>query len=170
MYHRLCGVVSIMSNRVCSSVVPLKYRNGSPKSYVSAAVRGPKLTSLLDDGKDVHASKQLPGIRPVPSLSLQLIRQSLGRGGTPSIGLEGPDTVEVLNTEVYMLFTVCDGSLDRGYDIDVSGSLIGNAMVPSRSRAKALDELDKIESSAGSSGPLGNTRLVVEFDFAGTMG
>ena len=103
-----------MSKRICSSVVLLKNRLGSPTSYVSAVPRGPKLISFSIGSMKVHASKQLPGRMPVPSLSLHFICQSLGRGGKLSTGLKGLDTVEMLDVEIFVLFRDCHGSLDGG--------------------------------------------------------
>ena len=170
MYHRLCETVSMGSNRIFSGVSLPKNRFGSPISYVFAALRGPKLTSLRIDEMKVHASKQLPGLMSVPSFSLQLISQSLGRGGRTSRGLKEPDIVEALKIEVFILFADCDGSSDGRYDIVALGSLIGNAMVPSRSRAKASERLDKRESSTGCEEPFGNAKSVLESESADLMG
>ena len=51
----------------CRNVL-LRYRFGSPTSYVFAALRGPKLTVLSMEGSSAHAAKQLEALMPVPRL------------------------------------------------------------------------------------------------------
>lgn len=74
MYHQLCKVISIVPNTSQDSSkdlgkplnVQLRYRVGSPTSYVLPGLRGPKVTSLSMGGRNVHAFRQLEGFRLVP--------------------------------------------------------------------------------------------------------
>lgn len=123
--------------------IQLKYRFGSPTSYLSAALRCPKLIILLESGNNPHASAQLRRFIPVPSLALHMTLQSSGKGGTSSARL-GPvfNPAEVLNVETYVSFQSSDVSVDGGDRIDILSSLGGNSIVPSHCPDIILDVRD----------------------------
>ena len=122
--------------------VQLKNRLGSSTSYAFDALRGPKLILLSMAGSNVHASKQLEGFMFAPSLSLHLNLQSFGKGGKSGgpTGARGP--VYILGVRMDVLLNDRDDSVERGYEMDVLGSLRGNASVPSHSRDEVPSESD----------------------------
>ena len=126
--------------------VQLKNRLGSPTSYVFDALRGPKLVLLSIAGSNVHASKQLEGFTFAPSLSLHLYVQSLGKGGK-SGGPTGPRIpVYILDVRMDVSLNDWDDSVEKGYEMDVLGSLRGNTSVPSHSRDELPNESDSREA------------------------
>ena len=150
--------------------VQLKNRVGSPTSYVFDALRGPKLTLLSMDGSNVHASKQLEGFKLVPSLSLHLYVQSFGKGGK-SGGLTGPRSpVCTLGVRRDVSFHVWGDSVETGYEMDVLGSLRGNASVPSHSRDELPNESDSREVLTVPWGAFGSEMLAPDSGFDGVIG
>lgn len=87
LQNRQHGIDSIAKDMGERRNVQLRYRFGSPTSYVFAAFRGPKLTVLSTVGNNVCASKQLESFRPVPSFPLHTTRHPGGNGGSPGAGL-----------------------------------------------------------------------------------
>ena len=131
--------------------VQLRYRFGSPTSYVFAALRCPKLTVLSRVGNNVCASKQLERFRPMPSLELHTTRHPKGNGGNSDAvsGLGwGQGPVETLNVERYLSFHDGDELFDGGDESGVLSTFSGNVMVPSQWPGTRLDELDTGGASA----------------------
>ena len=126
--------------------IQLRNRLGSPTSYAFDALRGPKLVLLSMAGINFHASKQLEGFMPAPSFSLHLNVQSFGKGGK-SGGPTGPGgPVYVLSIRMDVSFHDGDVLVEKGYEMDVLGSLRGNESVPSHSRDRFPVESDSREA------------------------
>ena len=125
-----------------SGNVLLRYRFGSATSYLFAEPRGPKLAFLSMGGSNVHASKQLEELMPIPSLPSHAILHPRGKGGR-----SGADT---------------------GDESDMLSSSSGNTIVPSPCRGTVLEKLDvRVEFGAVRS-PLG--RADFGTDSAGDIG
>ena len=150
--------------------VQLKNRLGSPTSYDFDALRGPKLILLSIAGSSVHASKQLEGFMLAPSLSLHLYLQSFGKEGK-SGGPTGPlGPAYVLGVRMDVPFHDWDGSAVKVYEMDVLGSLRGNASVPSHSRDEPPNESDGREALTVPCGAFGRERLAPDSGSAGVIG
>ena len=118
-----------------------------------SGLRGPKLTIFSIGGTNVHASRQLVGLMPVPSLPSQIIFHPRGKGGKSGAG-RGPGLgrvpAETLNTEMYVSFCKSNGPSDKENASDMLSSLRGSSMVPSHCWGIASDELNWEEALAAS--------------------